>query len=93
MPKNQPAPLTTEQAIARARIILGSGQKLTRAADALSEARITSDQAAAEQLKEHQLLNYRVNTVPDTLAPILEALILAASNGAISPRELQGAAR
>lgn len=93
MPKNPPAPLTTEQAIARARIVIGSGQKLTRAADALSEARVSSDHAAAEQVKDHQLLNYRVNTVPSVLEPILEALILAASSGAAAPKELQHAAR
>lgn len=93
MPKNQPTPLTTRQAIDRARIILSSGQNLTHAADAVSESRASSDRAAAEQIKETRLLNYRVNTVPDTLGPILEALILAAANGAISPRELQHAAR
>jgi UDP-N-acetylmuramyl pentapeptide synthase len=93
MPKNQPAPITTEQAIARARIILESGQKLTRAADAVSEARLSSDRAAAEQVKDGRLLNYRINTVPDALTPILEALMLAASNGAATPKELQHAVR
>lgn len=92
MPKNPPAPLTTQQAIERARRILGSGQALARAADSVSETRNGPAQAAAEVVKEHELLKYRVNTIPSALAPVLEALILAASNGADVSRELQHAA-
>ena len=91
MPKNPPAPLTTEQAITRARIVIGSAQKLTHAADALSEASDSSVRNAAEQVKEHQVLIYRVNRVPGVLEPLLEALILAASNGAAVPGERQHA--
>ena len=95
MPKNQPAPLTVEQAITRARHMLAAGQRLTSAADKVSETRNApaAIRAAAEDVREHELLNYRVATIPDTLQPVLEVLILAAANGAISPRELQHATR
>ena len=92
MPKNPPAPLTTEQAIDRARRMIASGQRLTRAADNVSATR-NGDSAAAEAVKEHELLNYRVTTIPSSLEPVLEALILAASAGATVPKELQHAAR
>jgi len=94
MPKNLPAPLTTEQAITRARHMLAAGRRLTSAAEKVSETRNApaAVSAAAENVREHELLNYRVATIPDSLEPVLEALILAAANGAISPRELQHAA-
>jgi hypothetical protein len=88
MPANPPLPLTTDQAIERARRMIDAGQKLTRAAAAVSEARNSPVQAAAEALKEHALLGYRVSTVPDALGPVLEALILAAS-GAAATKELE----
>jgi hypothetical protein len=91
MPKNPPAPLTTEQAIERARRMLAAGQRLTRAADSVSETRNGPASAAAEAVKEHELLNYRVTTIPSALEPVLEALILAASAGADAPKELQHA--
>jgi hypothetical protein len=91
MPKNPPAPLTTEQAIDRARHMIASAQKLTRAADAVSETRNGTANTAAEEIKEHTLLNYRVTTIPSALEPVLEALILAASTGAAAPKELQNA--
>ncbi|MCB5280346.1 hypothetical protein [Arthrobacter sp. ES1] len=95
MPKNQPAPITTEQAIARARYMLAAGQRLTNAADKVSETRNApaAVNAAAEGVREHELLNYRVATIPGALEPVLEALILAVSTGAADPKELQHAAR
>ena len=80
MPANQPTPLTTVQAIDRARWMISSGQKLSRAAEVVSEARSNAARSAAEELKETQLLNYRVSTVPESLEPVLEALIQAASS-------------
>lgn len=79
MPKNQSTPLTTIQAIDRARWMIDSGQKLAQAAEAVSDAQGHTARSAAEELKETQLLNYRVATVPDSLEPVLEALIKAAS--------------
>jgi hypothetical protein len=68
--------------------MIDAGQKLTRTAAVVSEARNSPAQAAAEALKEHALLGYRVSTVPDALGPVLEALILAAS-GAATTKELE----
>ena len=94
MPKTPPAPLTTEQAIARARYMLAAGRRLTSAADKVSETRNApaAVNAAAEGVREHELLNYRVATIPSALESVLEALILAATAGAAAPRELQRAA-
>jgi hypothetical protein len=93
MPKTPPAPLTTEQAIERARRMIESGQKLTRAADNVSVFRPGAARDGAEEIKEQRLLNYRVGTTPAELAPVLEALILAASNGTAVTREPQHAVR
>jgi hypothetical protein len=73
--------------------MIAAGEKLTRAADTVTEFPPGAARDGAEEIKESRLLNYRVNTVPSTLEPILEALILAASTGATAPRELQHAAR
>lgn len=81
MPKTLTAPLTTEQAIDRARRMIEQGQKLTRAADTVTEARGSEALRSAEGVKEYQLLNYRVSTIPAALEPVLEALIAAAAGG------------
>ncbi|MCU6481310.1 hypothetical protein [Arthrobacter sp. A2-55] len=80
-------PITTEQAIARARLILQTGQQLREATRTVDDThREYGDRSsltrAAEDLKENRLLGYRVTTVPDALGPILEALIQAASGSA-----------
>ncbi|MFJ2662622.1 hypothetical protein [Arthrobacter koreensis] len=73
------APMTTEQAIDRARRVIEQGKKLTEAADAVTEMRSTDAVRAAEAVKEVRLLDYRVMTIPSTLAPVLEVLIAAAA--------------
>ena len=73
------APLTTEQAVTRARQMIENGRKLSQAADAVTDARGGETVRAAEILKDERLLSYRVTTIPDTLTPVLEALIAAAS--------------
>lgn len=70
--------MTTEQAVARARRMIEQGQKLTDAANAVTELRSTDAAQGAEAMKEARLMNYRVTTIPDALTPVLEALIAAA---------------
>lgn len=75
--------MTTDQAINRARHILRSGEQLQQTAQTLAEAQrrhgATSEVArAAETLKEAQLVDYRVSTIPQSLSGVLEALIAAA---------------
>jgi hypothetical protein len=91
MPRNPPAPLTTGQAIDRARRMIAPGEKLTRAADTVTEFRPGAARDGAEEIKEQRLLDYRVTTMPTDLAPVLEALIQAASAGAAASKELQHA--
>lgn len=74
--------LTTEQAVTRARQMIESGRKLSQATDAVTDARSGEAVRAAEILKDERLLSYRVTTIPDTLTPVLEALIAAASKNA-----------
>lgn len=79
MPETATTPLTTEVAIANARRIIDSGQRLTQAADTLASSRGAAERNAAEQLKDARLLEYRFSTIPEELKPILTALIRAAS--------------
>lgn len=78
MPSRPSNLLTATQATTRARWMIESGHKLSQAAAAVYETRNSSTRSAAEELKEEQLLSYRVATVPDELTPVLEALMLAA---------------
>ena len=79
MSKTATANLTTEAAIARARIMISRGEKLNLAADTLTTSRGTEQRRAAELMKDARLLDYRLVTMPDALEPVLEALIRAAS--------------
>lgn len=76
------APLSTESAIRRAQTILASGTVLMNAAENLARAQRENKPnhvvEAAEVMRDDALLDYRVSSAPDTLAPILAALILAA---------------
>lgn len=71
--------LTTAQAVTRARWMIESATKLIRAAEAVTDARGTEVRDAAEVVKDAQLLDYRVSTIPDALVPVLEALVEAVS--------------
>lgn len=92
MPKSQTTPLTIIQALDRAHWMIDSGRKLRQIAQSLSEARGETARRAADELKEIQLLSYRVSTVPDSLVPVLEALIDASSGARrliTTPHELE----
>lgn len=82
MSRTTTAPLTTEQAVTRARQMIEQANKLAEAVDTVKYSRRGNEQEAAETLKEARLLSYRVTTIPDALTPVLEALIAAASKGA-----------
>jgi hypothetical protein len=90
MPKNPPAPLTTEQAIQRAQMLIDAAESITRPAEQ-SGASSRLARASAKSLRDHMRLAYRNFTTPSELAPILEALILAASSGAADPKGPQDA--
>ncbi|MET3172984.1 UNVERIFIED_ORG: hypothetical protein ABIB52_000812 [Arthrobacter sp. UYCu721] len=87
MTKIPTTPLTTAQAIARARSMITSAQKLAGAAEELANSQNQHSAArdAAEGRKDYHLLNYRVSTVPDALEPVLEALIKAAAGAGSDP--------
>lgn len=85
MPKYPATTLTTDQALFRARRMLDSARKLEQAAEQLADARTPQLREAAEQIKDHRLLNHRVNTTPDVLIPVLEALMLAAAQTDAKP--------
>lgn len=90
MTKFPSAPLTTAQAIDRARSMITSAQKLVGAAQELADApnQHSATRDAAEARKDYHLLNYRVTTVPDALEPVLEALIKAAAgSGSATARD------
>ncbi|MFC9755198.1 hypothetical protein [Streptomyces sp. NPDC056921] len=79
--------LHTDRAISGAQLIIAAGQRLDDAVDQVSRARAAGDPAvlrAAEILKEQSLLDYRLTTLPERLAPVLESLIDA--NTAVSQR-------
>lgn len=85
MSRTTSAQLTTSQAIEKAQAMIGAGRRLTDAAQVLSESRGEPDTTHAQALKESRLLGYRVQTIPDNLTPVLEALILAAAGASPTP--------
>ncbi|WP_326742793.1 hypothetical protein [Streptomyces sp. NBC_01768] len=79
--------LSTDRAVSGAQHILTAGQRLDAAVEQVSRARDDGDPTAlraAEILKEQRLLDYRLATLPERLAPVLESLIVAST--AVSQR-------
>ncbi|MCX5103545.1 hypothetical protein [Streptomyces sp. NBC_00439] len=79
--------LSIDRAVSGAQLILAAGKRLDAAADQTSRARAVGDPTvlrAAEILKEQCLLDYRLATLPERLAPVLESLIAAST--AVSQR-------
>ncbi|MFD4949872.1 hypothetical protein ACFWNT_47250, partial [Streptomyces sp. NPDC058409] len=79
--------LHTDRAVSGAQLIIAAGQRLATAVDQVSRARAAGDPTvlrAAEILKEQSLLDYRLATLPERLAPVLESLIDAST--AVSQR-------
>lgn len=75
------AALTLTQASNRAQMVIASANKLTRAAEALSDANQSRNPQridAAELLRDNALLNHRIGTTPEQLLPILQTLLAAA---------------
>lgn len=75
------AALTLTQASNRAQMVIASANKLTRAAETLSDANQSRNPQlidAAELLRDNALLNHRIGTTPEQLLPILQTLLAAA---------------
>ncbi|MFI5702647.1 hypothetical protein ACIA78_21695 [Streptomyces xanthochromogenes] len=73
--------LSTDRAVFGAQFILAAGQRLDAVVDQVSPARVDGDPTAlraAEILKEC-LLDQRLATLPERLAPVLESLIDAST--------------
>ncbi|MFF8917495.1 hypothetical protein ACF08M_30345 [Streptomyces sp. NPDC015032] len=70
--------LPTDRAVSGAQFIILAGERLDAAVGQVSRARAAGDPTvlrAAEILKEQRLLDYRLATLPERLAPMLESLI------------------
>lgn len=90
MAASQPKTVSLNSALTRANLMIEAGKKLTRAADMVADPDTrhnTELKNAAETIKEHQLLNYRVTTNPDELIPVLNALLEALSSAGLHPKD------